>query len=180
MIVLGIDPSSTSTGYGLVACDRGTYEFIDCGCIRPKASTDFGDRLTALYDRMNGLLAEASPDEVALESSFYGRDADAAGKLGEARGVVRLAVRQSGLSVAQYSPSVVKKAVVGRGQATKEQVQFMVSRLLGLKEMPRPLDASDALAVALCHAHRAVSPVTQGESPRSPEIEELLKRVVVR
>ena len=121
-----------------------------------------------LYDRMSALLAEASPDEVALESSFYGRDADAAGKLAEARGVVRLAVRQSGLSVAEYSPAAVKKAVVGRGQATKEQVQFMVTRLLDLKDMPRPLDASDALAVALCHANRASGPVTQSASSRSP------------
>ena len=180
MIVLGIDPSSTSTGYGLVGYEQGEYGFVDCGCIRSKAKQDFGDRLALLFDRMSDLISDAAPDQVALESSFFGKDADAASKLGEARGVVRLAVQKAGLGLTQYTPSQVKKAVVGKGQATKEQVQFMVSRLLRLDEMPRPLDASDALAVALCHIHRQRFQETQAGSPRSPEVEALLNRVVVR
>ena len=180
MIVLGIDPSSTSTGYGLIDHRRGTSTFVDCGCIRPKRTGDFGDRLVLLFDRMSALLSEASPDQVALESSFYGKDADAANKLGEARGVVRLAVKRGGLATTEYTPAQVKKAVAGRGQASKEQVQYMVSRLLRLDKMPRPLDASDALAVALCHIHRQSFQLDREPSARSPEVEALLKRVVAR
>ena len=129
---------------------------------------------------MSAILSEASPDQVALESSFYGKDADAANKLGEARGVVRLAVKRGGLGVTEYTPAQVKKAVAGRGQASKEQVQYMVSRLLRLDEMPRSLDASDALAVALCHVHRQRFQLDRQPSSRTPEVEALLKRVVAR
>ena len=115
-----------------------------------------------------------------MESSFYGKDPDAAGKLGQAQGVLSLAVRKAGLSVVRYTPAEVKKAVVGNGQATKEQVQFMVAKLLRLSEVPSPLDASDAIAVALCHGHRRVALPNTPRPQRKPEVENLLSRVSMR
>ena len=116
-----------------------------------------------------------------MESSFYGKDPDAAGKLGQAHGVLSLAVCKAGLSIARYTPAEVKKAVVGNGQATKEQVQYMVAKLLRLSEMPSPLDASDALAVALCHVNRR-GPLLDDppRTQRKPEVEALLDRVSMR
>jgi len=180
VVILGIDPSSTSTGYGLVEFGRRTSTYIDCGCIRPRPKTQFEDRLVYIYEHLAELLRERRPDEVAIESSFYGKDADAAAKLGEARGVIRLAVRQAGLEASFYSPAEVKKAVVGSGQATKEQVQFMVASMMRLKEPPRPLDASDALAIALCHAHQATARSMAPASRRRPEVEALLARMTNR
>lgn len=177
MVILGIDPSSTSTGYGFVEFGRRTCTFIDCGSIRPRAKVAFEDRLVFLYEHLAEMLRARQPDEVAIESSFYGKDADAAAKLGEARGVIRLAVRLAGLEVSFYTPAEVKKAVVGNGQATKEQVQFMVGRLLRLKEPPRSLDASDALAIALCHTHQARTRSLAPAARRRPEVEALLSRM---
>jgi crossover junction endodeoxyribonuclease RuvC len=180
LIVLGIDPSSTATGYGLVELDSRSCRFLQCGCIRAPSNRTLAERLALIYERLGEVVATAAPHAAAIETSFYGKDPDAASKLGEARGVVRLVLHQAGLEVAHYSPSEVKKAVVGRGQATKEQVQFMVAKLLKLKELPRPLDASDALAVALCHVHQSASQITSAPARRKPEVEALLKRVVRR
>ena len=153
---------------------------LSLGCIRPPAKASFEDRLVALYNRIDSVIAEAAPAEVAMESSFYGKDPDAAGKLGQAQGVLSLAVRKAGLSVVRYTPAEVKKAVVGNGQATKEQVQFMVAKLLRLSEIPSPLDASDAIAVALCHGHRRATLPYTPQPQRKPEIENLLSRVSMR
>ena len=181
LIILGIDPSSTSTGYGLVEVTGNKHAFIACGCIRPQSNRPFEERLSALYDGIGEIISETGPQEVAVESSFYGKDANAAARLGEARGVIRLAVHQAGLKIADYTPAEVKKAVAGTGQATKEQVQFMVTRLFGLREMPRPLDASDALAIAVCHIHnRQVPGKVAGRGRRSPEVEALLARMSSR
>ena len=130
-----------------------------------------------IYNRLRKLTATAAPDSVAVESAFYGKDAKAAAKLEGTRGVIILALKQAGLPIAHYSPAEVKKAIAGRGQATKEQVQFMIVKLLSLVEIPRPLDASDALALALCHAHHSeLQPPRKTRQPR-PEIRELLKRM---
>lgn len=115
-----------------------------------------------------------------MESTFFGRDAEAVAKLGQAKGVLLLALRKAGLPVAHYTPAEVKKAVVGRGQATKEQVQFMIAKLLGLKEPPWPLDASDALAVALCHVFRPEGQLPRSGRRRRPEVEALLSRMIRR
>jgi crossover junction endodeoxyribonuclease RuvC len=134
-----------------------------------------------MYDGLAALLQVHHPDEVALEGSFFGRDAAAAGKLGEARGVLRLALIQAGYETALYSPAEVKKAVAGNGQATKEAVRYMVVRMLKINEVPTSLDASDALAVAICHLHRGpTTRMSAGASPRRPEVEALLRRVVQR
>jgi crossover junction endodeoxyribonuclease RuvC len=181
LIILGIDPSSTSTGYGLVEVTGNRHLFIACGCIRPKSNRSFEERLGKIYDGISTIISESGPHEVAVESSYYGKDANAAAKLGEARGVIRLAVHQAGLPIAAYTPAEVKKAVAGTGQATKEQVQYMITRMFKLRQMPRPLDASDALAIAICHIHRRQ---LQGEGadrkPRKPEVEALLARMVSR
>ena len=180
MIVLGIDPSSTSTGYGVVERGSRQHRYVDCGCLRPPSSASLGDRLVFLFDRLGQVLDDAKPDEVALESSFYGRDADAAARLGESRGVIRLAVRRANLVAAEYAPAQVKKAVVGTGQATKEQVQYMVTRLLQMSEPPRSLDASDALAVAFCHLQQGGLQALGATTRRRPEVEALLARVATR
>ncbi len=180
MIILGIDPSSTSTGYGLVDYSPRLCTLISLGCIRPHAKASFEDRLVAMFDRISSVIDEVSPAEVAMESSFYGKDPDAAGKLGQVHGVLSLAVRKAGIGVVKYTPAEVKKAVVGNGQAKKEQVQFMVAKLLRLSKMPSPLDASDALAVALCHGHKRGPLFDPPQSQRKPEVETLLKRVSMR
>ncbi len=181
LIILGIDPSSTSTGYGLVDVTGNKHAFLACGCIRPKSTSSFEERLGQIYDGICRIISESGPHEVAVESSYYGKDANAAAKLGEARGVIRLAVHQSGLPIAAYTPAEVKKAVAGSGQATKEQVQFMITRMFSLREMPRPLDASDALAIAICHIHsRQVRGDLGSHRQRKPEVEALLARMTTR
>lgn len=179
MIILGVDPSSRSTGYGLIEYSKRKTLFIACGCIRPKES-EFEDRLVYIFDEMTRLIGEYAPDESAIESTFFGKDADAAAKLSHARGGLIIAMRKAGLPIAHYTPATVKKAVVGNGQASKEQVQFMVARRLALKELPQSLDASDALAIALCHTQRSTQVALEGKGKRKPEIEALLSRMVRR
>lgn len=145
-----------------------------------RADQSFEDRLVELHARLAAVIAEHRPDQGAIESTFFGKDADAAARLGQARGVLLLAMRQAGLDIAHYTPAQVKKAVAGNGQATKEQVQFMVSHLLGLSELPRPLDASDALAVAVCHTYRPQVRWAGRPESRRPEVEALLRRMVRR
>ena len=180
MIVLGIDPSSTSTGYGLLEYRQRKCRYVTCGCIRPPGDQAFEDRLVFMYDRLREVIDEYSPDEAAVESTFFGKDANAAAKLGQARGVLLLALRKAGLPIAHYPPAEIKKAVAGTGRAAKEQVQFMIAKLLGLKEMPRPLDASDALAIALCHVSQPEIGLSGKKHRRKPEIEALLKRAARR
>ena len=136
----------------------------------------FEDRLAFVYDRLVALIDEWKPEQAAIESTFFGKDAVAAARLGEARGVLVLAARKAGLEVAHYSPAEVKKSVVGHGRATKEQVRYMIVKLLNLRELPRPLDASDALAIALCHLHQPNIRMPARGPQRKPEIEALLRR----
>ncbi|MEW6752615.1 MAG: crossover junction endodeoxyribonuclease RuvC [Candidatus Latescibacterota bacterium] len=180
MVILGIDPSSRGTGYGVVAYDHRRCRCLGSGCVRLREKQSFEDRLVDLHARIGALIAEYRPDQAAIESAFYGKDASAAAKLNQARGVLLLALRQAGLSIAHYTPAQVKNAVTGNGQATKEQVQYMVSHLLGLRELPRPLDASDALAVAVCHTFRPQVRWVGQSGSRRPEVEALLKRMVRR
>ncbi len=179
MLVLGVDPSSTSTGYGFVEYSKRKARYVACGCIRPKEDA-FEDRLVFMFDEMTRLIGEYSPDESAIETTFFGKDATAASKLGQARGVLIVAMRKAGLPIAHYTPAVVKRSVTGNGQATKQQVQFMVARRLGLEEVPKSLDASDALAIALCHTQQSGRVLCEGRGQRKPEIEALLSRMVRR
>ena len=179
MLVLGVDPSSTSTGYGFVEYSKRKARYIDCGCIRPKEDA-FEDRLVFIFDEMTRLIGEYAPDEGAIETTFFGKDATAAAKLGQARGALLIAMRKASLPIAHYAPTMVKRSVTGNGQATKQQVQFMVARRLGLEEVPKPLDASDALAIALCHTQQSGRILSASRGQRKPEIEALLSRMVRR
>jgi len=151
--VFGIDPGSERTGYGCVEARGSHHRIVTCGAIAAVSSASFPDRLFEIHRRLVELLGECRPDVVAIESVFYAVNARSALKLGHARGVAVLAAAQAGLPVVEYSPTEIKRAVVGYGRAEKPQVQQMVKLLLGLSAVPSPHDAADALAVAICHVH---------------------------
>lgn len=152
-IVIGIDPGTRITGYGILKCNNGSYTPLDYGCIRPPANRRLADRYLILFQSINALIEQYKPDELVVETQYVSKNVQSAIKLGMARGGVIIAARQNGLNVFEYAPSQAKLAVVGYGGASKKQVQRMVQTLLGLKEPPEPEDASDALALAICHAH---------------------------
>lgn len=152
MRVLGIDPGSRITGYGIVQQEGSRLVHVDNGAIFTDNAQDFPGRLKAIFDGLTAVIAEYGPDEVAVENVFISNNAQSALKLGQARGAAIVAAVHAGLPVAEYSALQVKQAVVGRGKAAKEQVQRMLTALLGLPEVAQA-DASDALAVAVCHLH---------------------------
>ena len=158
MRIFGIDPGSKRTGYGCVDTDGSRCRLVVCGAITVPARTPFPDKLTCIYDALASLLARHRPAWVAVEDVFFARNARSALKLGHVRGAALLAASKAGLPVAEYAPTEVKRAVVGYGRADKRQVQQMITLLLGLDEAPSPQDVSDALAIAVCHAHTASSP----------------------
>ncbi len=153
MRILGIDPGSRVTGYGVVDARDGELAFVCCGVIRPPATARLPGRLLAIHDGIAQVIADHRPDTAAVEDLFVAANPRAALTLGHARGVAVVAAAARGLAVAEYTPRVVKQAVVGYGQAAKQQVQAMVRVLLSLAAMPSP-DAADALAVAICHANQ--------------------------
>jgi crossover junction endodeoxyribonuclease RuvC len=154
-IVLGIDPGTMATGFGIVARRGGRLRMLECGTITNRSTIPISQRLLKIHRGIAALVQKHRPDEIAIESAFYGKNAQSALKLGHARGVSILAAVQAGIPTAEYSPREVKLAVAGRGNASKEQVQFMVRALLGTPTDSMVLDASDALAIAICHIHRA-------------------------
>ncbi|MBZ0264737.1 crossover junction endodeoxyribonuclease RuvC [bacterium] len=152
-IVLGFDPGTVATGWGVI--ERGRkHRLLGYGALRPKKDESLEQRLLFLFNGANELIQSYHPTVVAIEDPFVGKNARSALALGRAGGVLLVAAAQNNLEIANYTPRTIKSAIVGRGAATKEQVQFMVQRLLGLQEAPKPLDASDAIAVALCHLNR--------------------------
>lgn len=153
-IVLGIDPGSLITGFGLVAVGWDGPRLLDCGTIVNRSTVPMAERLRVIYEGLCETVGRWHPSEAAVESAFYGKNVQSALKLGQARGVAILAAVNAGIIPAEYAPREVKLAVVGRGNASKEQVQFMVKTLLRTRSRSMMLDASDALAVALCHARR--------------------------
>jgi len=155
MIVLGIDPGTASTGYGVVAQRSGRLLALDGGVIETPAGLALERRLATIHARVVELIGEHAPQGVAVEDLYFGANARSALAVGQARGVVLLAAGQHGLPCASYTPQQVKSAVCGTGRAEKAQVQEMVQRLLALAELPRPDHAADALAVGICHANRA-------------------------
>jgi crossover junction endodeoxyribonuclease RuvC len=152
--VFGIDPGSERTGYGCVESDGTCHRVVACGAIATPARAPFPEKLLVIYRSLTALLAECEPAVVAIENLFYATNVRSALKLGHARGVAVLAAVERGLPVAEYTPAEIKRAVVGYGRAEKRQVQEMVRVLLGLREVPTPHDAADALAVAICHLHQ--------------------------
>ena len=153
MKIFGIDPGSERTGYGCVETDGRRHQLIACGAITATAGDPFPQRLARIHRELAALLAAHRPECVAVESLFHAVNARSALKLGHARGVAILAAVEAGCDVVEYTPAEVKRAVVGYGRAEKHQVQQMIKLLLGLSKAPTPHDASDALAVAICHLH---------------------------
>ena len=157
MRILGIDPGYGITGFGLIDAQRGQYQLLNCGAITTAPNTDFSWRLEVIYNDMVQLLQVSQPEAVAIEELFFGQNVTTGINVAQSRGVILLAIQQAGLPVFQYKPMQVKQAVVGYGNATKHQVQDMTRRLLNLSAMPKPDDAADAIAIALCHARSSTS-----------------------
>ncbi len=150
-LVLGIDPGTAITGFGLVHEAAGRLEALDYGVIRTAAKTPLPERLQQIYHALGELIAAHRPEAAGVEKVFFSANAKTAMSVGHARGVVLLALAEAGLSIAEYAPNEIKQALVGYGGADKYQMQQMVTALLELSEPPRPDDAADALAVAICH-----------------------------
>ena len=153
MRVLGIDCGSRLTGYGVIDTDGADCVFVCCGAIRSKPSDSLADKLKCIHDGVAQIIRELQPEAAAFENVFYATNVQSALKLGHVRGVSMFAAAQASLPIYEYSPLEVKSAVTGYGRAEKPQVQQMVRALLKLNALPEPYDASDALAVAICHIH---------------------------
>lgn len=159
MRILGIDPGSVRTGYGCVESDGSRCQMVCSGVVAMSSRLSFPERLLAIHTSLTATLHEVRPDCVAVESLFHAVNARSAFALAHARGVIVLAATQAGVPIVEYAPAEVKRAVVGYGRAEKRQVQHMVRLLLGLADPPSPYDVADALAIAICHAQSATSPL---------------------
>lgn len=151
--ILGIDPGIATIGFGVVAFDGNKFETIEYGAVTSPPHTPMPVRLKMVYDDMTYIVEKYQPDEVAIEELFFNTNVTTAIHVGQARGVLVLAAANGGIPVFEYTPLQVKQAVVGYGRAEKRQVQQMVQSILRLKEVPKPDDTADALAIAICHAH---------------------------
>lgn len=167
MIIIGVDPGTNITGYGVIKQSGSSFLRISSGCIRLIPSQSIPLRLQIIYSELNKIINQFKPDEFAIETAFYGKNVQSAMKIGYARGVSILAAVNNGLSVSEYSPREIKKSVVGKGAASKEQVGYMIRTLLNLKSVKMKLDESDALATALCHAFRMKTPLKKTKSWKS-------------
>jgi crossover junction endodeoxyribonuclease RuvC len=153
LIIIGIDPGTRVTGYGIIEMEGRSFRTLDYGCVRPPLKSKLSDRYLILFNAIEELLHKYRPHVLAVETQYVEKNVQSAIKLGMARGTAIIAAKRQGLSVFEYTPSKAKLAVVGTGKASKQQVQGMVKLLLNLQAMPMPEDAADALALALCHAH---------------------------
>ena len=153
MRILGIDPGLAAVGWGLIVHPEGGPDAVRWGALHTPAGQATAQRLRRIHDALRDLIAELRPEAIAIEELFFATNVKTAMTVAQARGVIVLATAESGLDAAEYTPLQIKTAVTGRGNATKPQVQKMVATLLGLREIPRPYHAADALAAALCHAH---------------------------
>ncbi len=158
MIILGVDPGTLITGYGVIRSDGATLKMLEVGVIRNTAKEMMPIRLRHIYSGLCQIIEKFHPDELAIETAFYSKNAQSALKIGQARGVLILAGVNAEIPITEYSPREIKKSVVGSGAASKEQVQFMMKTLLKLAATPKFFDATDALAVAVCHSHRINRP----------------------
>ena len=156
MIVLGLDPGTATTGYGVVEqAPPGTRRLVECGVVRTDASAPLEQRLAQIFDAVTALIARHRPATIAVESVFVARNPRSAVVLGHARGAALVAAAKARVPVSEYAPAMVKKTVVGAGAATKQQVQRMTAQLLRLRAVPAPDDAADGVAVALTHCMRS-------------------------
>lgn len=151
LIVLGIDPGTARTGYGVVAHGHRKIALLECGVVRTRRQRPLAERIRQIFEAVQSIIERFEPSVLSVEQVFQGKNARSALTLGHARGAILLAGALAGIQIAEYSPTAIKKAVVGTGRATKEQVGFMVKTHLRLVSAPSPDDAADGVAVALCH-----------------------------
>ncbi len=151
--ILGIDPGFGRVGYAVIAAQGSDLRLLVCDAIMTPTALPYPQRLQQIYEQLGAIIAQYQPQEAAIEELFFGKNVTTAIKVAQARGVTILALAQQGLSIAEYTPSEVKLAVTGYGAARKEQVGYMVRQLLHLPAVPKPDDAADAAAIAICHAH---------------------------
>jgi crossover junction endodeoxyribonuclease RuvC len=154
MIILGIDPGTIATGYGVIEAEGDEATYVDCGALTAPARSPIGERLSYIYQSLREVIARFNPDVVAIESPFVAKSVKSALVIGMAQAIATLAAAEAKIPSHEYSPAEVKKRVTDYGVSTKEQVQEMVKLQLNLAEAPQPTDAADALAVALCHLRR--------------------------
>lgn len=157
MVILGIDPGYAIVGFGVLDYQNNHFTVLDYGAVTTKAHTDFCERLEAIYDGIGAVMEKYAPGAAAIEKIFYNTNAKTVIDVSQARGVLALAAKKQGIELFEYTPLQVKQSVVGYGRAEKKQVQEMTKILLNLKEVPKPDDAADALALAICHAHSSGS-----------------------
>lgn len=150
-IILGIDPGTNIMGYGLLGCNKKKYELISLGIINLKKMDNHAKKLKHIFERCTAVIDQYKPDEVAIEAPFYGKNPQSMLKLGRAQGVAMAAALNRGLPIFEYAPKKIKQSVTGNGNSSKEQVAAMLQTLLKFKDMPQFLDATDGLAIALCH-----------------------------
>lgn len=155
MRILGIDPGSATTGWGIIEGDRRRYHVLEYGTLKAQPRETFPSRLLKISDGITEIIDRLQPDACALEDGFYATNVKVTMKLGQVRGVALLAAERAAIEIYEYSPRTVKQTIVGYGNAEKHQVQEMVRVLLSLAAVPEPHDAADALAVAICHFHHA-------------------------
>lgn len=151
-IILGVDPGTTITGYGIILVKQGKITTLDFGCIRPPPSLPLEKRYLIIYESLQNLIDKHKPTAISVETQFVKKNVLSAMKLGMARGMALLAAAKNDIPIFEYAPKKAKLAVVGNGSASKEQVQKMIQLLLSLPTPPQPEDAADALALAICHA----------------------------
>ena len=161
MTILGIDPGIATVGYGLIQYENGCFRTIATGAIETPAGIDVEDRIEMVYDDLCELIKMYSPTEMSIEELFFNTNQKTAIAVAEARGAILLAAKKNRLNIAEYTPIQVKLAVTGYGRAEKKQVQEMVKIILGLPKVPKPYDAADALALAICHANCGCSRIQQ-------------------
>lgn len=152
MRIIGIDPGTGILGFGIIEVNKGKFQLVDAGVIRTPVKEDDAVRLSTIFDELSDIIAETKPEQMAVEKLFFSQNVTTAMTVAQARGVVLLCGMQSQLAIGEYTPLQIKQALTGYGKAEKTQVQEMVKIILGLKDIPRPDDCADALAVAICHA----------------------------
>ena len=152
MLILGIDPGTAICGFGLIEVKNGKSKMVDAGVIRTPAKQALELRLETIYDNLSEIIKETKPDEAAVEDLFFAQNVTTAMSVSHARGVILLALIKNGIDHASYTPLQIKQALTGYGRAEKQQIQQMVKTMLNLKEIPKPDDCADALAVAICHS----------------------------
>jgi len=178
MIILGVDPGTIITGYGIIELNKNKISHITSGTIKLSATKSLPEKLKIIYTDLEKLIRTYKPDEFAIETAFYGKNIQSAMKIGYARGVSLLAAVNNKVLIAEYAPGEIKKAVVGRGSASKQQVAFMIKTILNLKKLKMKSDESDALAIAICHSFRLKTPSLKKSKDWKSFITQFPERVI--